>query len=144
MLASHQNTNANQLLEDLHMMKFFSGATAEDIAAKNQSTTDLGMMVKQYLSIPENLAELEPVLNSESDDWLDTLIEIDRLARNAYPGFAPYSVTQLTDKVIRRLNANNKASAIEHKFQSYAVLRKGKLKEQSLAIEHKPEQQDAA
>jgi len=130
------------------MMKFFSGATAEDIAAKNQSTTDLGMMVKQYLSIPENLAELEPILNSESPDWLDTLIEIDRLARNAFPGFAPYSATDLTAKITRRLNANNKESALEHKFQSYAVMRQGKLKEQSLALEHKqegvPENQQSA
>jgi hypothetical protein len=120
-------------------MKFFSGATATEVAAQNATTSGCILLAKQFLSVEANLGEIEPIINSESEDWLGTMNAIVDLAKKSVPAFSPYTASQVYEAVSRRLNASNKAMAVEHEFSSYAVMRKGKLKVQELALEHKPD-----
>ena len=125
-------------------MKFFSGASFDEAAALNASQKNLTLVIKQYLSDEANLEQLEPILNEESDDWLDKMNAIVNAVMGAAAGIpSGTSATAIYETVQRQLNSMNRKLAVAHGFQAHAALVKGKLVDRKLAIEHKPAEQQA-
>lgn len=119
------------------MQNFFNGADAAEAAALNQTASGLNIIVKEILSLPENVERYTEILNDDGLYPFDKEVRLVSMAMEENPRLENYSMHQVRAALSRRLNTMSRTIAERHGFTSYLRFANGKVKKGQLQLEKK-------
>lgn len=120
------------------MANFFNGADSAEVAGLNLSNANLNIVVKQYLSIKDNVEAQTEILNSDKGPF-EREVDMCMRALDDCPELREYSLDDVRGALARRVNTMSRNIAKNHGFSTYLKLNRGKVQKAELAIEHKPQ-----
>lgn len=117
------------------MSTFLNGFDIAEAASLNTSKSQLGDLVKQYLSDEAIVAKMDGII-SRGSKKLDTQVEMVMTAKEDMAALRPYPLQDIHDSIQRRLNTMSRTLAKRYGHNEYRRLQCGRVKKSAFALEH--------
>ena len=125
------------------MSNFFSGTSDSEIAEMGRTEDSLKLTIEQFMSVEENVTTIKDILNS-SRKPLAMQIALVFTIQAKIESLQEADVDEIYAALSRWVNKVSKRVAVEHKFQTFEKLMRGKVVQSTLSLEQKPQEANQA